>query len=67
MTIASYIKSERLAGRFPRMPIDGAVDTFWLCDGNWHRIDDSKNWFDTKDQAMTYRFKMLEKKVKYEY
>lgn len=67
MTIYEYIKTKRQAGTFPDTPIDFAGGKFWLCDSDWNRIDDPKNWFDTIDQARTYKTKMLDKKVKYSY
>lgn len=67
MTVAEYIKAERLAGRFPNMPIDFAAGKFWLCDNNWQRLDDPKNWFDTQAKARAFKTKMLDKKVKYTY
>lgn len=67
MTIAAYIKSERLAGRFPSMPIDSLAGVFWLCDSDWKLIDDDKNWFTTREKAEAYRTKMLDKKVRYVY
>lgn len=67
MTIAAYIKSERLAGRFPSMPIDGVDGRFWLCDSDWVCITDDLNWFNTREKAEAFRTKMLDKKVRYVY
>jgi hypothetical protein len=61
MTVANYIKTERLADRFPNMPIDFAAGKFWLCDNDWKRIDDPKNWFDSQDKARAFKTKMLDK------
>lgn len=67
MTIAAYIKSERLAGRFPSMPIDGGGGRYFICDSEWKMIADQRNWFNTREKAEAYRTKMLDKKVRYVY
>lgn len=59
-TVSQFIAAERLAGRFPSMPIDGAAGRFWLCDSDWRPL--RGRHYESRQAAELARSKALERR-----